>query len=135
LKAFTSTLWFRILMLAAGSVLVAGIGWIVESTRSSKKLKRAENLLRKQIDDGLPLGSDETKVVEFLKARAIFSEGYQRLAPEYRASYRGANAIIFGTTEAIDAPTLLCQIVVTFRFDTAGKLQGYEDQFACNAPF
>jgi hypothetical protein len=125
-------------LLAVSAVVACALtlwaAWRIANIRSSAKLYRAENTLKQEIDKELPVGSEKAAVSEFLKAHSAYSDGFRPLNEGYRALYKGAAGIMIATTQDIETPILSCRIVVTFRFDKAGKLEDHDDKFACNGP-
>jgi len=135
LKPFVFKFWLIALVVIVVCCSAAWAVWSIANSRSSAKLRRAEDSLRHDIDLGVPLGTDPVAVSQFLRSHAISTDGYRRLNTEYQALYKGAAGVMIGSTEKIDTPIYLCRILVTFRFNDKDRLEGYDESPVCNGPF
>jgi len=116
-------------------ILVLWGAWRSANAHSVAVLREAEDSLKREIDRELPAGSDRKRVEQFLNKRALSTEGYRELGSDFQPLYNGANAIIFANSDNIKTTISVCNIFLTFRFDKAGKMEGYSEKVACKGPF
>lgn len=124
---------FAVVSVIACLLVVWGV-WRNASLRSSAILHQANDSLKRDIDQELPRGSDKSRVVEFLSAHDMYTDGYRTLGGSYKPVYDEASAII-DANKKIETSALVCEIHVTFKFDNNEKLQGYRDNVVCKGPF
>lgn len=135
LKPSVNKTWVLLIGILIVCIFASWVGWRIAYVRSAAISHHAEESLKREIEKELPVGSDQVRVVEFLRAHSIYTDGLKRVGNNERTLYAGASGVIFASTSKLKTPISVCQIVVTFRFDDKDRLLGYSDQIPCNGPF
>jgi hypothetical protein len=134
-RALNRQLWAVAIVVLISIVIVLFIGWHTANARSALVLRQAEDSLKREIEVGLPAGSDNTRVEQFPLAHSMYTEGFRTLEGSYRAQYGDASGVMFASTDNIKTTLYSCKIVVTILFNDDKKLLRYTIQSPCNGPF
>jgi hypothetical protein len=118
------------LLFIAALVLCCMEFWRHEYQRSRTTLVQAKTSLEQDINLNLPLGSDEGRVVEFLKARRMTHTGLEQVSRD-RVGYQGVVGAIEAKSSEITTPLYKCSIHLELKFDQRAKLLGYTDTMPC----
>jgi len=124
------------LVLACVAIIVLlWMRWRAADIQSRSTLRQVEESLKREINNELPVGSDKVRVEEFLRTRAMYTDGFRRLGIADRSSYDGAAGMIYATSGDLKTSIYFCKIVVLFKFTDENKLLGYSDKLVCNGLF
>ena len=126
------------LLVIAGLVLVCKAAWHYAYRRSRATLLNAESSFEKDVEQNLPLGTDQSRAIEFLKARKmLYTELDAKIAtwhhePWYNGAAETTEAI---TTTEISTSLYDCKMFLELKFDKDKKLIGYRDNMPCKGPW
>jgi hypothetical protein len=94
----------------------------------------AKRSFEKDVEQNLPVGADEGRAIEFLKARRMrYTELDAKVAMRHREPWYSdaANTIEAITTTEVSTSLFDCSMFVELKFDKNKKLIGYRDKMPC----
>jgi hypothetical protein len=121
--------WLVLLSLVSVCAIgAAGVIWRerVARSRSMEELRQFETSLKRAVDE-LPLGSDRSRVEDFLTKHQVEHTYYPRSSSDRER----IPATLDAYTHYVGTASLRCKLHFTFKFDDENKLAGYEDKYVC----
>jgi hypothetical protein len=123
-----------VFLVLAALVIGCISAWHYAYGRSRATLRHAESSFEKDVEQNLPLGTDQSRAIEFLKARRMrYTELDARIAtwrhePWYNDATDTIEAI---TTTEVRTSLFDCSMFLELKFDKNKKLIGYRDKMPC----
>lgn len=125
-----------------GVVIVMAIGyasavwtWHHQSAKTSAMVHQTDDGLAREIEQEIPLGSDRSVVLRFLRSHDIANGAYYKLGMGEGEPNGGASAVLDTVTQSMGSSVFHCRIHLTFRFDQSDKFLGFSHAPQCGAPF
>ena len=115
---------------------VGGVGaWKYSTTRARMKVQDARNLIHRDLNESLPMGSTVLEVEEFMTKHRMVHAPMER-SSTYESAHDGVTTFIEARTiDRIDALLFSCSIFVRFEFDANSRLKRYSEQPGCSNPW
>jgi hypothetical protein len=127
-----------VFLVLAGLVLGCKVAWEYANRRSAATLREARASFETDIERNLPLGTDESRAIEFLSTHGMrydkieAKDAWWHNEPSYHDAAETVEAI---TTTKISTSLYDCNMFLELKFDEDKKLIGYRDKMPCAGPW